>query len=170
MRMKAFKMAAAAAAGAAGALLLDPQSGRRRRSVAKDRLAAAFRRRAADVERRARYVEGRAEGMAYRAAGAGTPHPVDDRALTDVVRQFMASVDFDTSQVNVDAVDGVVTLRGQVQRPDHVRALRDGAAKLPAVQRVESYLHLPGTPAPNKADAVAASAHARGDAVVHHGA
>ena len=162
MRMRTLKTVAAGAAGAAGAFLLDPQSGRRRRSVAKDRMAAAFRRGAADAERKARYMEGRAEGVAYRAAGAGTPHPVDDRALVDVVRQFLATLDLDTSQVNVDACDGVVTLRGELKRPDEVRAVRDGAAKLSGVTRVESYLHLPGTPAPNKAEAVAASARAAG--------
>ena len=87
------------------------------------------------------------------------------------MRQFLATVDFDTTQVNIEAVGGIVTLRGQVKRPEHVRDVRDGAAKLPGVLRVESYLHLPGTPAPNKAEAVAASARgAPGDTVIHHGA
>ena len=50
--------------------------------------------------------------------------------------------------VNVNAVDGVVWLRGQVKSPDEIRELQRRALSVPGVKRIENLLHLPETPAP----------------------
>lgn len=64
---------------------------------------------------------------------------------------------------------GVATLRGQVKRTDQIDELVQACGKVNGVERVESHLHLPGTPAPNKARSRQADGSGTGD-VVHHGA
>jgi hypothetical protein len=58
--------------------------------------------------------------------------------------------------VNIAAQDGVVVLRGQVERPDQIESLEARVRKVHGVRDVENLLHLPDTPAPNKADACSA--------------
>jgi hypothetical protein len=56
------------------------------------------------------------------------------------------------STVNVNVVDGVVWLRGEVKRPQQIRSLEDKARSVPEVQGVENLLHLQKTPAATRAD------------------
>jgi hypothetical protein len=56
------------------------------------------------------------------------------------------------SAVNVNVVDGVVWLRGEVKRPEQVRRLEEKARSVPEVRGVENLLHLVKTPAPTRAD------------------
>lgn len=149
--------AMAGAAGAAVAYFLDPDRGRARRNRTKDQAAAALRRRKADAERQARYQEGRAEGAAIEARGGGQPRPQDDVDVTHAVRQAFTAAGASTEDVTVEAVDGVVTLRGQVASEDDKRRLEEAAGSAAGVREVQSWLHLPGQPAPNKADALRAS-------------
>jgi len=51
--------------------------------------------------------------------------------------------------VNVDAVDGVVTLRGQLDDQDAIRDVEAAVGKVKGVRRVENLLHTPRTVAPN---------------------
>ena len=50
-------------------------------------------------------------------------------------------------KVSVTVVDGVVELRGEVKRPQDIRALEEGARAIPEVRDVQSLLHLHRTPA-----------------------
>jgi osmotically-inducible protein OsmY len=149
--------ATAGAAGAAVAWFLDPDRGRARRNRTKDQAAAALRRRKADVERAARYREGKAEGAAIEARGGGQPRPQDDVGVTHAVRQAFSATGVATGDVTVEAVDGVVTLRGQVASDDDKRRVEEAAGSAAGVREVQSWLHLPGQPAPNKAEALQAS-------------
>jgi len=54
-------------------------------------------------------------------------------------------------KVSVTVVDGVVELRGEVKRPEDVRALEAGARAIPEVRDVQSLLHLHRTPARRQA-------------------
>lgn len=56
------------------------------------------------------------------------------------------------SAVNVNVVDGVVWLRGEVKRPEQIRSLEQKARSVPEVKDVENVLHLAKTPAPTRAD------------------
>lgn len=56
------------------------------------------------------------------------------------------------SAVNVNVVDGVVWLRGEVKRADQIRSLEQKARSVPEVRDVENVLHLVKTPAPTRAD------------------
>ncbi|MCU1462881.1 MAG: putative transporter [Acidimicrobiales bacterium] len=153
----------------ATAYLFDPALGRARRTQLRDRLAGRLRRLVRRAEKKAAYYEHRLEGLEAELHGAGRPHPVDDRAVADEVHRAIRACPFPTSDVKVDVVDGVATLRGQLAHPEEVREVRARAARAPGVTGVVSYLHLPGTLPPNKADAIKAShEHAPADNVVKH--
>ena len=149
--------ATAGAAGAAVAYFLDPDRGRARRSQTKDQAAATLRRRKADAAREARYLEGKAEGVAAQARGGGRPRPEDDVDVTHGVRQAFTAAGVPTDDVTIEATDGVVTLRGQVPSEDEKRRVEKAAKSAAGVREVQSWLHLPGQPAPNKASALQAS-------------
>ena len=149
--------ATAGAAGAAVAYFLDPDRGRARRNRTKDQAAATLRRRKADAEREALYLEGKAKGAAVEGRGGGQPRPEDDVDVTHAVRQAFAAAGVGTEEVTVEAVDGVVTLRGQVASEDEKGRVEEAAGSAPGVREVQSWLHLPGQPAPNKAEALQAS-------------
>src|SRR5437868_2196041 len=54
--------------------------------------------------------------------------------------------------VEVNVVDGIVYLRGEVKRPDQMAEIEARARKIPEVRSVENLLHLPKTPARTRAD------------------
>lgn len=138
--------------GAVAEYLLDPARGHARRAGLRERSAAAGRRSAKQVRRtaarRAAYVRGRAHRVGHRL----TPYhpPVDDRTLVDRVRsEVFGHRRFGRLSVNVDAFDGVVTLRGQLDDEDTIHDLEAAVGKVTGVRRVENLLHTPHTTAPN---------------------
>lgn len=155
------RVAAVATTGAAtGAVLsyfLDPDRGRSRRARASDQAPAALRRASRKLSRRARYLAGRARGVALRARGAGRPSPHDDLQVAEQIRQGLARLSFSTADVTVEVVRGVARLRGQVATEQEQRMVEDKVLRAAGVREVHSFLHLPGTPAPNKSSALRAS-------------
>jgi osmotically-inducible protein OsmY len=153
-----------AAAGAGLAYFLDPDRGRGRRTKAADMMGARVRRGAREVERRSRYVEGVMAGAQHRVEHPGIEQPyVDDRTLKDRVESTLFGPDFPKGDVVIDVVDAVVTLRGQMKRPDEIKAAEATVAAIPGVLGVENLLHVPGQPAKNKAPAERASRQAERD-------
>jgi osmotically-inducible protein OsmY len=141
-----------AVAGALVQYLLDPARGRARRAKLRDRSVAAVRRPMKRVRRtsgqKVTYLRGRARGMGHRLAPSGPP--VDDRTLVDKVRsEVLGSPRFGRYSLNVDAADGVVVLRGQVDERDAISDLVGAVGKVTGVRRVENLLHTPHTVAPN---------------------
>jgi osmotically-inducible protein OsmY len=152
-----FHYALGATVGAAAAYLFDPERGRSRRARLKDQATAVARRGKDKLTTDARYAAGQAKGAAATRAGFGEPRPVDDRSVADLVHQAVTELPFDTSAVTVEVVDRWVTLRGQLTSPEQMQQVVDAARATAGVQDVGSYLHLPGEPAPNKAQALRAS-------------
>ena len=157
IRRKIVRLAIVSGAGAAAAYFFDPDRGRARRAQARDQADAMMRRRQADAERQAQHAANVAAGEAAEAQGAGVPRPVDDVEVVNVVRQALSGLDVDTTDVKVESVDGVVTVRGQVASRDAVTAVENAISGTPGVVEVQSFLHTPGTPAPNKAASLRAS-------------
>ena len=143
-------------AGAAGAGLmyfLDPDRGRRRRNMARDRVAATFRRGARRAERLGRRAGADAYGVAQRVTHPRSEDtgPVDDKTLEQRVEsELFRGRDIAPGRVNVSVEEGVLVLRGQLDRPEQIAELEAAANKIPGVRAVENLLHLPGTPPPNK--------------------
>lgn len=103
-----------------------------------------------------RRIAGETFGLIGKARHIGqTPKPeMDDVTLTRKVETVIfRGAKAPKSSVNVNVVDGVVWLRGEVKRPEQVRNLERKARSVPEVKAVENLLHLPKTPAPTRADA-----------------
>jgi hypothetical protein len=148
---------AGVAGGAAGAYFLDPQQGKRRRHVAFDRLMALLRRGKAEGERKARYAGGFARGAAYEVAGAGDgAEPLPDPDLANKVRsEIFRGEDVPKGAINVNAENGVIYLRGEVDSAEESKRLATSARQIKGVREVVNLLHPPGESAPTK-EAVAA--------------
>ncbi len=116
-----------------------------------------MRRQSRRAEQTLHYAEGKLEGAVARTEGAGQVRPADDRAVVDAIRQVLGRLDFPTTDVVVDVVEGVATLRGQVDDPAQMRQVEVATLEAPGVTEVLSYLHLPGSPAPNKAASLTSS-------------
>lgn len=159
------KLTLVLAAFSFGAVLMyffDQASGRRRRALVRDKAAHLRRivthdtRRA--VGRRSRFFRGVARGVRHDAAEL-LPHRharVDDDTLVARVRSdVLRRASVPAGDVHVDVYEGCVTLRGQLTSEDEIRRVVDATRHLDGVADVRSYLHLPGTPPPNKAESMA---------------
>ena len=139
-----------AAIGAALTYFFDPDNGRRRRATTRDRVLAFFR------------GTGRRGGRLGRAAAAETyglkqkathlreepkPEPDDVTLARKVETEIFRGPDVPKGQINVNAVDGVVTLRGEAPSAEMIGQLVERARRVQGVREVENLLHLPGTPA-----------------------
>jgi len=156
LRRKIFRLVAVSGAGAAAAYFFDPDRGAARRAQARDQAQARMRRRQADTERQARHEANVAQGQAAEAHGGGVPRPKDDVDVAQAVKQVLAGLDVETGDVTVEPVDGVVTLRGQVASREELTTVEQAVSEAPGVTELLSFLHTPGTPAPNKASSLRA--------------
>ena len=147
---KKFRALVLMSGGAAAAYFGDPELGRSRRAKTKDQLSAALRRAKGKVEQKERYVESTLAGKAQAARSQSTP-PTDDKTLVDKVKsEVLGQPEFSGLDVVVDAADAVVALRGEVPDQTLASKLEKAVGSVTGVQRVESYVHAPGEPAPNK--------------------
>jgi osmotically-inducible protein OsmY len=151
-------LVAGVAAGAAAQYFLDKQSGARRRNEARDRAQAMARRQARDVATKADYAAGQAKGKV--AAMKPTKHEdLDDATLARKVEsEIFRAADAPKGKVDVNAENGVVFLRGEVER-EWIERLERDAEKVTGVKAVRSLLHAPGTPAPTAPSPQRASVH-----------
>jgi osmotically-inducible protein OsmY len=146
-------MVAPAALGAGLMFFLDPARGERRRNMTMDRLGALFRRLGSQTEKKVKFVGGHAYGIVQETVPhrRDNPDPDDltlrDRVETEIFRDRETS----RERINVDVVEhGIVELRGELPHQEDIDDLIDRVKSIPDVREVHSYLHLPGTPAPNK--------------------
>jgi hypothetical protein len=146
--------AKSAAGGFTAALLLayffDPQLGSRRRKLTVQRAAGLTRHAIRRVGRTGRHAASESAGLGRRAVHPRWRQsaPADDVTLARKVEtEIFRPADAPKGSVNVNAVDGVIWLRGQVQRPEQARELEDHARRVVGVKEVRNLLHLPDTSA-----------------------
>jgi BON domain len=137
---------AAALGGAALAYFMDAQNGRRRRHVTRDRAIAFARLGYRRGRKLVNHVSSDARGYVERARhGGGSPEELDDATLVDKVESIVfRDRDVPKGQINVNAENGVVFLRGQVEEPELVAALETRVLKVRGVRGVQNLLHTPG--------------------------
>jgi osmotically-inducible protein OsmY len=138
------------AVGAAAMYVLDPVKGRSRRAVLRDRSRSAMRTRRRRADQRARDHANRELGEQARARGAGKFHPTDDRSVELHLHQLLTELDVDTSDITVEVHEGLVRVRGQVRSEDDRARVLSIIGGSRGVRSIESLLHLPDEPAPNK--------------------
>jgi osmotically-inducible protein OsmY len=146
-------VAVSAAAGAALGYFLDASSGRRRRNTTRDRGLKLARRCAHRGRRLVRHASADVAGRLERVARS---HPrsreeLDDATLAHKVESILfRDRDVPKGQINVNAEQGVVFLRGEVERPELVEALESRVRAVKGVRSVENLLHLPGSSPPQR--------------------
>jgi osmotically-inducible protein OsmY len=134
------------------AYFADPRQGRRRRRTAIQRLAGGARHRARAGRRATRHAAAEARGAAERALHPQSSQspPADDVTLAHKVEtEIFRPADSPKATVNVNAVDGVVFLRGTTPTAEQITELERMVRAIPGVKDVRNLLHLPGTPAPS---------------------
>ncbi|MFL5920721.1 MAG: BON domain-containing protein [Gaiellaceae bacterium] len=137
-----------AALGAALAYFFDPQNGRSRRKNAIKRLGGISRRQGGRLAGRA---SSQARGLAAKATHLREepkPQPDDVTLARKVETEIFRDAEVPKGQINVNAEDGRVVLRGEVESSEMIEELVSKARKVQGVQDVESLLHTPGEPAP----------------------
>jgi osmotically-inducible protein OsmY len=138
-----------AAIGAALMYFFDPADGKRRRNVAVDRTRAFFRR---QVSQGGGAVGAQAQALKQKATHLreeAKPQPNDATLKEKVESELFRDADVPKGQINVNAENGVVYLRGEVE-PELIETLEKRARKIKGVRSVENLLHGPGDPAPTK--------------------
>jgi osmotically-inducible protein OsmY len=100
-------------------------------------------------ERAARAGLSQAYALTQRVANRDpSPKDLDDVTLARKVEsQVFRDTGTPTGKVDVNAVDGVIWLRGEVATPAEVEAIEARVRAVPEVHDVENLLHLPRTPA-----------------------
>jgi hyperosmotically inducible protein len=137
--------------GVAGMYFLDPTSGRRRRAVARDRFRSRLASRRRQLNREAAYESASRRGEVMKRAGAGKFHRRNDPSVADHLHEVLERIEVPTNDVTVEVVDDVVRLRGQVRTTDELTRVLAAVGAESGERHVESLLHLPTEPAPNKA-------------------
>jgi osmotically-inducible protein OsmY len=136
--------------GAITAWFLDPAVGRRRRHATRNRVAAVVRRGTRRGARAGRFAAAKAYGLKQKVTHLReAPKSFDDATLKEKVEtNLFRSADAPKDRVSVNAQNGVVQLRGELDSPDLIADLVAKARSINGVRDVENLLHLPGQPAP----------------------
>jgi hypothetical protein len=139
-----------AALVAAFMYFFDRENGKRRRHVAVDRTAGFFRRKARLLDRGRRRVVSAGYGAVQKAKHRSEeekPQPNDATLKAKVESEVFRDERVPKGRVDVNAQDGVVYLRGEVDSPDLVAELEAATRKVHGVREVENLLHTPGASA-----------------------
>lgn len=141
----------AGALGLAAMYFLDPDRGKRRRALVRDRTAGTIRRATTMTERTQRKVVSDAYGVGRKMShhpGMTQEEPPNDATLAQkVMSELFRDQRIPKGSINVNAENGVVQIRGQVEHPEEILEIEGRVRRVPGVLDVENLLHLPGTPA-----------------------
>ena len=157
--MAARLLLGAAAAGAISMYLLDPDHGRRRRALMRDRLTSGMSRLDDATSVASRDLRNRARGVAHEVRSRFTREEVSDEILCERVRSRLGWAVSHPGAIEVSAQSGRVTLTGAVLEREYVRLLRTVWA-VRGVADVEDRLSVHESPA--GVSALQGSGRARG--------
>jgi hypothetical protein len=121
--------------GAGVMYLLDPQSGRRRRALGRDKTRHLVKAAGERSGKRGRDLANRARGLAHAVGGVVRRDRVDDAVLHERVRAELGRHVSSPSAIEVACADGACTLRGPVLAAE-ADALLDAVARVRGVARV----------------------------------
>jgi len=128
------------ALGAALSYFFDPENGKRRRKVTADRLAALMRRHGGRLMKGTGSQAHALKQKATHLREEPKPQPDDVTLARKVETEIFRDADVPKGKINVNAENGKVVLRGEVDSPEMIDDLVSKARKVQGVQDVESLL------------------------------
>ena len=136
-------------AGLVGAItmfFLDPDRGAYRRNVTRDRLGGTARDAASDLARAGRHAGAEVYGAKEKLEHLASEQPPEsDAVLTHKIEsEVFRDRAIPKGDMNVNCVDGVVFLRGEVERSDLVELIDARVGRVFGVRDVVNLLHTPG--------------------------
>lgn len=137
------------AVGAAAAFLFDPRLGRRRRAIARGKLGRYGRAVMAWPGARLRSATGPAQGLMHEAARhapwhEAPPPPDQDQFIKQRVESELGRHgDLPLADLNFDAADALVRVRGTVADEETARRVVERVAAVEGVKAVLSLMHTP---------------------------
>jgi osmotically-inducible protein OsmY len=161
MRIRTFVLGGLA--GAAVAYLFDPIGGRGRRARLLDQVRSMTGRGGGMLGDGADVVLELEETEVVVGMSAPQERP-DDQTLADRIHSTVfGEPDVPDDRLTLEVVDGIVTLRGELDSQEEIDDIAGRIAAVPDVREVDVLVHLPGEPAPNKEAAIQASRDAEAD-------
>jgi BON domain len=152
------RLLAAASAGAALMYVLDPDRGAARRARLAEGTLSTVRHGGRRALRITHHLTAEAGGLLQRLIHVHPYRAVDERTFLDHVEtELLGHPDVPKGRINLDVENGVVTLRGQLDSPDQIARVERRTRAISGVCGFTSFLHVAGTPAPNKAAALRAN-------------
>jgi hypothetical protein len=168
--MKLRTMFIAGAAAAAVRYLFDPEQGDARRTRLKEqvlsRLGDVGGRAKGSATSAAQQLKERAAELKDTAAPATSTIVVevaevdDQQLLARVQTDVLGRVDVPKDRIVVNVEDGIVVLRGELDSQAQIDDVLEKVGAVSGVRLIDSLLHVHGTPAPNKQEALRASERA----------
>jgi gas vesicle protein len=111
---KGFLFGSGLGLGTAVMFLLDPNRGKRRRALIRDKVVWATRKTGEGLDAAAKDLNNRVQGIAHEVQSKFSSAPVTDDVLVDRVRAKLGRVVSHPGAVEVTAQNGVVTLAGPI--------------------------------------------------------
>lgn len=151
------------ASAAAAIYFLDPERGHERRTRFAERAAHTARTVRRRSLREVSYIRGTLRGRLTHLLSGEPPEFADGSTLLDRVEsELFRDRTIPHGRLTFEVEDTTVILRGEIEPHDMAR-IAVAVRRIPGVTEVKSLMHAPGTPAPNKAEALFASAQAAAD-------
>jgi uncharacterized membrane protein len=138
---KALTMLVAVGIGAGVMYLLDPQVGRRRRAIARDKAISAFKKSGGAVETASTDIGNRAKGLFSEAKSRVSREEVSDQVLAERVRSQMGRYCSHPSALEVSVSGKRAVLRGPVLE-DEVDDILRAAARVRGVTDVVNQMNV----------------------------
>jgi hypothetical protein len=127
--------------------LLDPDRGRRRRALLRDKGAWAVRKTGDCIEVTARDLRNRVQGITHVHSSS---EPVDDRIVAERVRSKLGRVVSHPGAIEVEAQDGKVTLSGPIlveEIPELLACVKDVRGVNQVINNLEAHEQADNHPA-----------------------
>ncbi|TMF33814.1 MAG: BON domain-containing protein [Chloroflexi bacterium] len=165
-KQKWIAAAVLAAGSAVATYFLDPDNGKARRIRVVERSGHLVRMTGRRLARESRYGLHTLLARARHLVARERPEFAEGRTLLDRVEsELFRDRAIPHGRLNLEVEGTTVVLRGELDDADAMFKVEQAVRNVPGVTAVKSLLHLPGTPAPNKADALAATGRRRPRAV-----
>ena len=138
-----FRIAAAFAAGAAAMYYFDPETGRRRRALVRDRGVSASHELEDYASTTSKRMSDKLQGAAARTRSRVSREPVDDEQLHERIRSQLGRVVERPGDIEVQVRDGYVVLSGSADE-EEIDQLLSTVAAIKGVEGVDNLLSVGG--------------------------